>query len=369
MNQYPSYRPRDYPKGISDFLNTFPPERRKKALAAVIDLHFRQRAEDEWVAQKVQGMLELPEIIYKYVRYESLNHGFPTTLRATQPAALNDIMEANIRTSMENKIDRDQWYSTISRSLKEIFAEYALSDEELERRKKLYGDPRVSTIVRDYLSRYVGVVSFSSDPLIPTMWAHYAENAGFVVGYNSIRMRELGVDLKRVLYMELAPVYTPTRDNTVRLQFLEEEFRQREEQADDENSGRRLLGRSVELHELRRDWRELARLLFVKGKTWENENEVRLLVSLNDTRILNKRDKEGHFIHVLDVPTEAIEEVYVSFNTPRKEVDRMRQVVDVGDGMWKLKYTDSHAYRMQVTMTSVENRTKPGGSRIPHSGQ
>ena len=29
---------------------------------------------------------------------------------------------------------------------------------------------------------YVGVVSFSSDPLIPTMWAHYAENAGFVVG-------------------------------------------------------------------------------------------------------------------------------------------------------------------------------------------
>ena len=47
---------------------------------------------------------------------------------------------------------------------------------------------------------------------------------------------------------------------------------------------------------------------------------------------------------VLDVPTEAIEEVYVGFNTPRTQVTRMEQVVGVGEGRWKLKHTDSHAY-------------------------
>ena len=80
------------------------------------------------------------------------------------------------------------------------------------------------------------------------------------------------------------------------------------------------------------------------------------LVSLN--RILNKRDKEDTLYMCLM----SLQKRLRGFNTPRKEVDRMRQVVDVGDGMWKLKYTDSHAYRMQVTMTSVEN-PKPGGSR------
>ena len=84
-----------------------------------------------------------------------------------------------------------------------------------------------------------------------------------------------------------------SRGHIIRLQFLEEEFHQQQEQADDESSGRTLLGSGVDLLELRRDWRELASLLFVKGKAWENESEVRLLVSLNETGPLNKSDKDG----------------------------------------------------------------------------
>ena len=63
-------------------------------------------------------------------------------------------------------------------------------------------------------------------------------------------------------------------------------------------------------------------------------------------------------MHVFDVPTEIIEEIYVGFNTPSAAVERIRQVVGVGEGKWKLIYTDSHAYRMETPMTAGENRTK-----------
>ena len=202
MERYPSYHPRDYPTGVSEFINTFPPERRREVLDAIIEAHFRGKAEEEWVRRQVQGMLELPDILYKYVPCKSLEYGLPTTLRATQPSSLNDVMEGNIRTSMQGKMDRDEWYSLVLGSLKEIFLDDAPSTEEIARRKNLYGDPRLSTIIRDYLSRFVGVISFSSDPLIPTMWAHYARNSGFVVGYNTGAMSARGIDLRRVLYLE-----------------------------------------------------------------------------------------------------------------------------------------------------------------------
>ena len=358
MQRYPSYDPLNYPTGVEVFLNTFPPERRNEVRAAIVQLHFRRRAEIKWVEGQVQGMIELPQVLYKYVPANSLDHGIPRTLRATQPAALNDVMEGNVRTSMENKVNQDYWYSLIYEKLKEIFGDDALPYEELERRKRLYGDPRISTIVREYLSRFVGVVSFSSDPLIPPMWAHYARNSGFVIGYKTSIMRTLGVDLRRVLYLELAPVYHPTHDNIVRLQFVDEERRKEQAKTTSKNSGIPLLSRDVNFFELRKDWRELTKALFVKGKTWEGEQEIRLLVDLRNTRALDEKDENGYPISVIDISAEAIEEVYVGFNTPRTEVAKMEQVVGVGEGEWKLKRTDSHAYRMQVTSTSILNRRK-----------
>ena len=147
MERYPSYNPRDYPAGVSDFVNTFPPERRKKVFAAIVELHLRRESEEEWVRRQVEGMLELPDILYKYVPFKSLDYGLPTTLRATQPSSLNDVMEGNIRTSMQGRMDRDEWYSIVLGSLKEIFLDDAPSTEEIARRKNLYGDPRVSTII------------------------------------------------------------------------------------------------------------------------------------------------------------------------------------------------------------------------------
>ena len=167
--------------------------------------------------------------------------------------------------------------------------------------------------------------------------------------------------MRRVLYLELAPVYYPTRDNIVRLQFVDEERRQEQAQTGSDNSGIPLLSSEVDFFELRKDWMESARALFVKGKTWEGEKEVRLLVDLKETRTLVKEKASDCEIHVFDVPTKMIEEVYVSFNTPRAAVDKIRQVVGVGEGKWKLIYTDSHAYRMETPSPSIESRTESDG--------
>ena len=41
-----------------------------------------------------------------------------------------------------------------------------------------------------------------------------------------------------------------------------------------------------------------------------------------------------------------------------RRLQELKKVVSVGDGKWKLKYTDSHTYRMQVTTTIVEDRKR-----------
>ena len=369
MERYPSYNSRNYPVGLSEFVNTFPPERRDEVRAAVFDIHLRRKAEDAWVEEQVQGMLALPDIIYKYIPHQHLDYGLPTVLRATQPSSLNDVMEGNINTVSEGKVvDRDEWYAVILEALRNIFGNDVLSDDEMARRKNLYGDPRVSTIIRDYLSRHVGVVAFSSDPLILTMWAHYSGNSGFVIGYNTAAMRERGVDLRRVLYLELPPAYTPARDNTVRLRFVDEERRQQQASGGETTAGTPLLGSDVEFFELRKDWRELAKVLFVKGDAWQDEKEVRLLVDLRDTRALDDTDENGFVKHVFDVLPEAIEEVYVGFNTPQSAVERIRAVVGVGEGRWRLRRTDAHSYRMQVTSTSDLKRTPPQNAKVLESG-
>ena len=348
MLKPPMYDPRDYPVGLGEFLRkNVPPELRSQFRAAVRDAHVRGKEEDEWVRQQLQGMQELPDLIYKYIPYQHLDYGLPTVLRATQPSSLNDVMEANISTASEGKVtDRDAWYELILERLRDTFGHDILSDDEMKRRKNLYGDPRVSTIIRDYLSGHVGVVSFSDDPKILTMWAHYSKNSGFVIGYRTAVMRELGVDLRRVLYSELAPTYKPGRDSTVRLRFVDQERRRQQAEAGEVTGGIPLLRRDVEFFELRKDWRELAKVLFVKGDAWRYEQEVRLLVDLEAARATGDYDEHGFPVYVVDFPAEAIEEVYVGVNAPQAAVKRFEQASGVGEASGKLRYTDPHAYRM-----------------------
>ena len=281
---------------LDELLPTIPPERRAEVVAQLAaHVHEREMA-SRWVNRQVQDMLDVPAIVYKYVPCRLLKCGCPLTLRATQPVALNDVMEANLSTfKADAEMDRDRWYEILGERLREIFGEDSLSPEELERRKRLYGDPRVSTIVREHLSRFVGVVSFSAHPLISTMWAHYAENSGFVVGYRTDAIRPLGVGLRRVLYMELAPVYWPEKDDTVELNFVDE--KRRKEQPDRE--GIPILG-AYDFLAFGKDWRTMCGLLFVKGDVWKSEREIRLLVDRETTR--QTGEVNGHKVREPPVP-------------------------------------------------------------------
>ena len=199
-------------------------------------------------------------------------------------------------------------------------------------------------------------MSFSTDPLILIMWAHYAKNSGFVVGYDTEFLMNFGEDLRRVLYLDLAPQYTPTRDSVIRLNFVDEERRRQDPKYYGKSKTTPVLHHSISLLELRREWQELSKVLFVKGHTWQYEREVRLLMDLTKTLPPVKCDNFGYPLHLLDIPAEAIQEVYVGFNTPQDKVQRIQEIVDIGQGKWKLCHTDSHAYRMQVTSTSILNR-------------
>ena len=87
----------------------------------------------------------------------------------------------------------------------------------------------------------------------------------------------MGYDLRSVIYLEMAPMYEPTRGDVVQAAFVDRESMERDAAAGKVVLGHRILC-SVNLTTLSTDWRTLARLLFVKGIGWAYEREVRLLV-------------------------------------------------------------------------------------------
>ena len=297
--------PPDGPMTLEAYLRTVPPANQAYIRAAIAQVKRERIEAQQWVNRQLKDALDIPAIIYKYFPYCRLEHGYPNSLRATQPPALNDFSEGNISTYMggiESGIDECPW--EVSEAMTKD--EFLLSPQELESQFALYDGPRTSRMIQAYLTQFVGVVSFSTDPLIPTMWAHYAQNAGFVAGYNTQAIRKLGVELRKVLYMELPPVYEPRKDNVIRLAFVDEDRRKREVQEGNPLPG--IPTFEVDFVQLETDWRTLARLLFVKGKPWEYEKEVRLLVDQQTTRIDKETDEWP--IRVLDLPPAAIEEVY-----------------------------------------------------------
>ena len=343
----PSSKTMSFEEFEKEIFKIFPPGQREEVLAQVRSI----RQQKLWAHQKVRDTIVVPTILYKYASCDLLQKGFPSCLRATQPTALNDVMECNITTLKDPETDEAKWREALLEGLTKNFG-ISMPPEELERRRRIYADPRISTVIQNYLDRFVGVVSFTTDPLITTMWAHYAQNSGFVVGYNAEVLRTLGFELRKMLYLELPPMYDPVRDNIIRVWFVDEEMRKRRMQEGIQSSGTPIL-ETVDFLELQRDWKTLAQLLFVKGKSWEYEKEVRLLVGQQDTRLLEKKDKNGLPIRVLDIPPEAIEEVYVGFNTPQEDYRKMIELVGERKQGWKMMHTSSHAYRMQVTATGV----------------
>ena len=332
-----------------DFIESRPPESREITRRTLLEHDLRRNKNRQSVLGQLQETLDVPKVVYKYIPEHLIEKdGWrPNTLRATQLRALNDVMECNVATLKQPEDNEGQWRKSLLQHL-ELSMGCSLGHEELERRRRVYGDARISTVIQDYLNPLVGVVSLSSDPMITTMWAHYARNSGCVIGYNTEALRTLGFEMRRMLYLEEPLKYDPMRGRAIRIYFVDEEERESRKRSGGQSKGTPIV-ETVGFLELQDDWRKLARLLFVKGKSWEYEREVRLLVDQKKTRPL---DNCGA-VRVLDFPVEAIEEVYVGFNTSEENVRKIRDMVGKGSHSWKLKHTSSHAYRMQVTLSGT----------------
>ena len=314
-----------------------------------LTVHWLRTFQSQECADRLaKGTTDIPDVLYKYIPRERIGNGAPNSLRATQILALNDDMECNVTTRHDREIDILDFLALVQSKLKECLG-VEVSDEELMKRSLSHGDLRLSTFIQEYLNPRVGVVSLSTDLLVPTMWTHYARNTGIVVGYDAEVLRGLGFELRQVSYSELAPMYEPTRGDVIQLNFADREQMERNTRAGRTTKGILVLV-SVNLTQLGADWKALSRVLFVKGSSWEYEKEVRLLVDLQDARDTGKRASNGRPIKVIDIPPEAIKEIYGGVHTPEAD---LAQAIEIARGENKSGlfegHVSSHAFRIQKT--------------------
>ena len=315
-----------------------------------IAAHWLQILQSEECAQRsVWGDADIPDILYKYISKKLIGEGPPRNLRATQLLALNDDMECNVITMKSHGQEDTLAFLAVVQSKLEGHLGIAVPWEELLTRSLRYGDLRLSTFIQEYLNPVVGVVSFSTDILVPTMWAHYARNTGIVVGYDSKALSALGFELRPVIYSELAPMYRPQEGDGIRLDFVNREDMERELRAGQKREGIPILAQT-DLAEFETGWKSLSRLLLVKGMSWAYEKEVRLLVDLEQARDTGREDSNGWPIKVIDPPPEAIKEIYGGANTRDADVERAVQVArgENKKGLF-VGHVSSHAFRIQTT--------------------
>ena len=288
---------------------------------------------------------------YKYIPKRLIGQGAPNALRATQLLALNDDMECNVIVMKDSSQGTLDLLRMARAKLREHLGLEVPWDELLNQAQR-HGGPRLSSYIQEYLNPLVGVVSLTTDICVPTMWAHYARNTGIVVGYDTQALETLGFELRPVVYSEIAPVCRPLSSDDIELEFVDRDYMESAARAGQKTDGLRILT-STTLAQFGADWKSLARLLFVKGMSWAYEKEIRLLVSLEQARDTGKKDDNGLPIKVIDVPQEAIVEIYGGSNTRSADVQRVVRI-GRGDNRKGLRtgLLSSHAFRIQKTSST-----------------
>ncbi|MYB76091.1 MAG: DUF2971 domain-containing protein [Chloroflexi bacterium] len=332
-------------------LTTWPEENRNRVMPILGDIAahlLRTYQSQECANRSVEGRERIPDILYKYIPKERIGKGAPNSLRATQLLALNDDMECNVSTMRGKTLDRSHFRALVRSKFKRRLG-IKVQEDDLLRRSRRYGDLRLSTFIQKYLNSRVGVVSLSKDLLVPTMWAHYARNTGIVVGYETEALAKLGYEIRSVTYSVLPPSYEPTKDDVIRLLLIDRERMEQNARVGKTGNGYPILC-DVYLTEFSGDWRALSRLLFVKGSSWEYEQEVRLLVDLQETRDTGGQDENCWPIRVVDPPPEAIVEVYGGENTKESDCERAAQLARGKDktGLF-VGHVSAHGFRIQKT--------------------
>ena len=234
----------------------------------------------------------LVEVLYKYVTSERVLTCLPEvgdgTLRATQPAALNDPFECEVSPGLA-RADQLAEDVEIAEVLSSLNGATPTSDAKVREARSKYGSLFLRELLVGQLSQRYGIVSFSSDPRHLLMWAHYTrDGSGFVIGYQVDALRSLGRhedSLREVRYetrtlpIVVYPVLSEENANI---------------------------------------------LLSFKSDHWSYESEWRLIVELSDTIGTGSRDSRDLPINLVRVPNEAVVDVFHTERTPMNIVEEVR---------------------------------------------
>lgn len=232
----------------------------------------------------------MPRLLYKYLTSDRALACLPEVgdgaLRATQPAALNDPFECHVqKTFVERDISEgDMAFANILTGLHE---RAPVKPADVAKARRDYGSLYMRELLARQLSRRFGIVSFAAVPFHPLMWSHYTgDGSGFVIGYETERLRLLAGGGERLREIRYAPQPTLLMDYVVALK----------------PEGNRFA------------------ILSVKSSHWKYEKEWRLIVDLDQTLGTGTRDRHGQPINLLRIPNAAVARVYYTERTPVESV-------------------------------------------------
>ena len=229
--------------------------------------------------------MPMQEVLYKYMTAERVLTCLPEvgdgTLRATQPAALNDPFECAVRSIFV--MDEGEANREFARVLNSIHGTAPVTADDVAFAREEYGSLYLRNLFTKQVSQRFGIVSFATDPRHPLMWSHYtSDGSGFVVGYDVDHLRCLSSregSLREVRYGQ---------DMAVIIGYIVLSF------PDDNLNG----------------------LLSLKSDQWSYESEWRLIVELDETIGTGLRDSRGLPINLVRVPNEAVVGVFHTERTP-----------------------------------------------------
>ena len=116
------------------------------------------------------------EILYKYVTANRALTCIPEvgdgTLRATQPAALNDPFECAVAVAYVIP-DVSEENRRLAEALTQINESTPVTEEHVHNARQRYGSLFTRQLFAEQVSTKFGIVSFAADPQHPLMWAHY----------------------------------------------------------------------------------------------------------------------------------------------------------------------------------------------------
>ena len=268
------------------------------------------------------------ETLYKYVTAKRALTCIPEvgdgTLRATQPASLNDPFECAVMTLYIFR-DETEENCELAKVLTRINERKPITAEDVRHARLEHGSLFTRQLLTQQLSTRFGIVSFTTNPFHTLMWSNYTtDGSGFVIGYDMDVLGTIAGQegyLRRVNYLDqLPPFIGPAA-------FAYPES-------------------------------NLPIMLSMKSGHWSYEDEWRLIVELSRTIGTGEVDQHSQPINLIQVPNEAVVSLHYTERTPRETVALIQD---------RLADTNSR-YRVRSPRKLILSATSYGYEEAPHDG-